>query len=68
MHADFEHFWQKHEGTFLGYANGEQIEELCKEIASIAWCESRTQTKVDYVQKAIALAETLIPSTPTRLW
>lgn len=34
---DFESFWEKHQGTFPGYANGGEIQEICKEIALEAW-------------------------------
>ncbi|KYC42034.1 hypothetical protein WA1_18700 [Scytonema hofmannii PCC 7110] len=34
---EFLEFWAKHEGTFPGYANGSQIEDLCKQIALEAW-------------------------------
>lgn len=39
----FEAFWAQYEGTFPGYARGEAIQSLCREIALRAWKQSQSQ-------------------------
>ncbi|MFN6558768.1 MAG: hypothetical protein RMY28_003060 [Nostoc sp. ChiSLP01] len=43
----FEDFWEKHQYTFPGFANGTQIAEICKDIARDAWEAARLSSPLD---------------------